>query len=146
MSTLGNVLEGRENTVHTVGPDTTILEAVGEMCRRHVRALLVNEDELPIGILSVRDILKRVLLEHRDASTTRVAEVMTRDLVSIELAVEPCDALAVMTERHIHHLPVVDSSTVIGLLSIDDLVQWSSRNQDAELQALKEYAFGPYSR
>jgi CBS domain-containing protein len=141
---LRSILETKNRTIHAVGPTATVLDAIGMMCRSHVGALLVNEHDGPVGILSDGDIMTRVLLERRDPSTTRVADVMTREVVFVELQVEPEEAMTLMTERRVSQLPVVDSRTVIGIVSVGDLLRWQSRNQDYEIRTLKEYVSGAY--
>jgi len=141
---LRSILETKNRTIQAVGPTATVLDAIGMMCRSHVGALLVNEHDGPVGILSDGDIMTRVLLERRDPSTTRVADVMTREVVFVELQVEPEEAMTLMTERRVSQLPVVDSRTVIGIVSVGDLLRWQSRNQDYEIRTLKEYVSGAY--
>jgi CBS domain-containing protein len=144
MSSLGSILERKNKSTDEVGPAATIFEAIGIMCRSHVGALLVNEHDRPIGILSDGDIMRRVLLEGRDPSTTRVADVMTRDVVAAELHMEPEEAMAVMTERRLSQLPVVESKTVVGIISVCDLLTWRSSDQEFEIRTLKEYVSGGY--
>ena len=141
---LRSILETKNRTIHAVGPTATVLDAIGMMCRSHVGALLVNEHDGPVGILSDGDIMTRVLLERRDTSTTRVADVMTRDVVFVELHLEPEEAMTLMTERRVSQLPVVDGRTVVGIVSVGDLLRWQSRNQDYEIRTLKEYVSGAY--
>jgi CBS domain-containing protein len=144
MSSLRSILEGKHPTTYAVGPAATVLDAIGMMCRSHVGALLVNEHDMPIGILSDGDIMRRVLLERRDPSTTRVSDIMTREVVLVEPQVDPEEAMALMTERRVSQLPVVESRTVIGIISVGDLLQWQTRNQEHEIRTLKEYVSGAY--
>jgi len=144
MSSLRGILERKNKSIDAVGPAATILDAIGIMCRSHVGALLVDEHDRPIGILSDGDIMRRVLLEGRDPSTTRVADVMTRDVVVAEVHMEPEQAMAVMTERRLSQLPVVEGMTVVGILSVCDLLLWRSSDQEFEIRSLKEYVTGGY--
>ena len=145
MSVLRSILEGKDKTIHAVGPDDMVLDAVGKMCRSHVGALLVNEHDRPVGILSERDILTRVLLARRDPSTTRIADVMTREIVFVGLHTELEETMTLMMERRVRQLPVVESRTVVGIVSMSDLLRWQSRNQDYEIRTLKAYVSGPYA-
>lgn len=145
MGAIASILEEKDTTIRAVGPEATVFDAVGEMCRNHVRALLVEEHGAPVGIISERDIMMRVLLERRDPSTTTVADVMTRDIVCIRPDREPEEAMTLMAERHVRHLPVVDFGVVIGIVSMGDLVQWTNHNQEYEIRALKQYVYGGYS-
>jgi CBS domain-containing protein len=144
MSALRTILEAKGTTVHYVGPDVTVLEAVERMCQNRIGALLVEEHDEAIGIISERDIMTRLLLEKRDPARTSVAEIMTRHVLCIDPDQEPEQAMALMTEHRVRHLPVVEGRTVIGLLSIGDLVRWMSRNQDFEIRSLRDYVCGVY--
>jgi CBS domain-containing protein len=144
MSALRTILDGKDKTVHYVGPNVTVREAVSTMCGKHVGALLVEQDDEPIGIVSERDIMTRLVLEHRDPTTTLVADIMTRDVLCISPDQEPEQVMALMTEKRIRHLPVVEGRRVVGIVSIGDLVRWASRNQDFEIRALRDYVCGVY--
>ena len=144
MSALRTILEGKGTTVQYVGPDVTVLEAVNRMCRSHIGALLVEEHDEAIGIITERDIMMRLVLEKRDPAGTRVADIMTRDVLCIDPDQEPEQAMAMMTEHRVRHLPVVEGRRVVGILSIGDLVRWASRNQDFEIRSLYDYVNGVY--
>jgi signal-transduction protein with cAMP-binding, CBS, and nucleotidyltransferase domain len=144
MHTLRSVLESKPKAIHATSPATTVIEAVDAMCNKRVGALLVREGETTVGILSERDILSRIVLARRDPATTRVGDVMTRDIVCIGIDVAPEEAMAVMTERRCRHLPVVLDGKVIGVVSIGDLVRWASRSQEYEIRMLDEYLAGKY--
>ena len=145
MATLRTMLEEKDPTIPTVDPDTSILEAVGKMCQVRVGALLVERFGKPVGILSERDIMTRFLLERRDPVDTRVEEVMTPDVLCIDPDRSPEEAMSLMTERRVRHLPVMEGRSVIGIVSIGDLVRWASRNQEFEIRTLREYVTGVYA-
>lgn len=145
MSALRTILdEKRSHEVHYVGPDATVRDAVAKMCQHHIGALLVEDQGAPIGIVSERDIMVRLVLEHRDPASTRVAEVMTKDVLCIGPDQEPEEVMSIMTQRHVRHLPVVEGRLVIGLVSIGDLVRWASKNQEFEIRVLRDYVCGVY--
>jgi CBS domain-containing protein len=144
MATLHPILETKGRTVHRIAPGAPVLFAVNEMCRHHVGALLVMDGEAPAGIVTERDLLTRLLLERRDPATTRVEEVMTKDVVCIELDSSPHEAMRVMTERRCRHLPVMVDGRIAGLVSIGDLVRWASQSQEFEIRMLQDYVAGKY--
>lgn len=144
MSALRTILDGKGKAVQYVGPNATVIDAVGKMCRSRIGALLVEENDEPIGIVSERDIMSRLVLEKRDPATTRVRDIMTREVLCIDPDQEPEQVMALMTERRVRHLPVVESRKVVGIVSIGDLVRWMSRNQDFEIRALRDYVCGVY--
>jgi CBS domain-containing protein len=144
METLRTILETKGRTVHRTEPDASVLVAVDEMCRHRVGALLVMDRDAPVGIVSERDLLRRVLLERRDPTTTRVGEVMTSEIVCVEIDSSPGKAMRIMTERRCRHLPVLVDGKIGGLVSIGDLVRWASQNQQFEIRMLHEYVEGRY--
>lgn len=144
METLRPILESKGTAVHRAKPGDTVLAAVDEMCRLHVGALLVMEDEVAVGMLSERDLLTRVLLERKDPAATTAREVMTSEIVCVDLDTSPNEAMRVMTERRCRHLPVVTDGKIAGVVSIGDLVRWASRNQEYEIRMLHEFVEGRY--
>jgi CBS domain-containing protein len=144
METLRAILEHKGRAIRTTSPSDQVLAAVDDMCRHHVGALLVMQGEEPVGIISERDLLRRVLLERRDPATTRVEEIMTREIVCVGLDVSPGEAMRVMTERRCRHLPVVVEGRVVGMVSIGDLVRAASDDHEYEIRMLHEYVSGRY--
>ncbi len=144
MSSVREVLEAKGRTVYSTRPDATVSDAIVEMCRVKVGALLVLEEELPVGIISERDLMIRVLLKRLDPEDTKVEAVMTRKVVCIPLDAAVEEAMAIMTNRRCRHLPVVVDKKVVGMLSIGDLVRWASRNQEFEIRMLHDYVEGRY--
>jgi CBS domain-containing protein len=144
MVTVAEILETKGRAVHTTRPDATVVSAVDDMCRLHIGALLVTEGKSPVGIVSERDIMARLVLKRRDPATTRVDEIMTREVVCTNLETSPEEAMAIMTQRRCRHLPVMLEGNVVGVLSIGDLVRWVSRHQEYEIRMLEDYVSGRY--
>jgi CBS domain-containing protein len=144
MNTVQNVLEAKGREVHATTRTTIVLDAVDEMCRLHIGALLVVDQGAPVGIVSERDLLTRVLLKRLDPARTPVAEVMTTDVACIDLECSVEGAMSVMTERRCRHLPVMVDGKMAGLVSIGDLVRWVSRDHVYEIGMLHEYVGGKY--
>lgn len=145
MSALRSILEDKQHKpVQYVGPEATAHEAVAKMCENHIGSLLVEENDEPIGIISERDIMTRLVLRHLDPTKTSVREIMTKDVLCIDPEHEPEQVMALMTERRVRHMPVVEGGKVIGLVSIGDLVRWVSRNQDFEIRVMRDYVCGTY--
>jgi signal-transduction protein with cAMP-binding, CBS, and nucleotidyltransferase domain len=145
MHTIDHVLETKGHAVYWTTPETTIQDVVIEMCRVKVGALLVEDERgSPVGVISERDLMIRVLLGHRDPAKTTVGEVMTPKVVCIEANRAVHEALAVMTSAHCRHLPVVARGEVVGLVSIGDLAREVSADQEYELRMLHDYVDGKY--
>ena len=140
MSKVSEILEGKGRDVLEIGADASVLDAVRLMVERNVGSLLVTDEGGEVaGIVTERDYLRRVTLEGRAEAETRVAEVMSSPLVVVtpETSIDEC--MAIMSDRRIRHLPVVDEGRVAGLVSIGDLVKFRSRQQSFEIQYLTNY-------
>jgi CBS domain-containing protein len=139
MSELENILERKGTSVHRIPSSATVLDAVDELCRLHIGALVVEEKETPVGIVSERDVLTRVTLRRLDPAVTRVGDIMTKEVYCVDLDSSPEEAMRIMTEQRCRHLPVFDEGRLVGIISIGDLVRWVSANQEFEVRVLHEY-------
>lgn len=144
MQPLEIVLEHKGRDVHAVEVTSTVLQAVDKMCRAHVGAVLVMDDDRMVGIFSERDLMTRVVLARKDPARTSVEDVMTRDVVSIGLDTTPREAMALVTERRVRHLPVVVGRRIIGVVSIGDLVRCALDDREHEIAELHDYVAGRY--
>jgi CBS domain-containing protein len=143
---LSKVLAGKARGTSTlsVRPDITVAAAVEVLNHNQVGSVLVMDGERLVGIFTERDILRRVVGERRDPATTRVSDVMTRDLVVMRPSSSVVDAMRVISEKRIRHVPVVDGTTVVGVVSQGDLNHWLVRNQEGQIQDLVDYVTGRY--
>ena len=143
-NTLADVIAVKGSTVHSVAPEATVLDAVRAMNAEKIGALLVRDGEEVVGIFTERDVLCRVLDSERDPATTRVAEVMSTELVAVRPSTRVEEAMAVITEKRCRHLPVFDDGELVGLVSIGDLTRWVSRHQEGHIQDLVNYITRKY--
>ena len=139
MSQVSEILSDKGRNVLEIEAGATVREAVRAMVDANVGSLLVTSSGDVVGIVTERDYLRRVALEGRTDDDTTVGEIMTAPLVVVgpETSIDEC--MAVMTDRRIRHLPVVEDGKVVGLVSIGDLVKFKSRQQSFEIQYLTEY-------
>ena len=144
MDRVETILETKGDTIHTTVPEATVIEAVDQMCRLHVGALVVVREESIVGIFSERDLMTRVVLEQRDPSTTHVGEVMTTGVVSVNCDTSTHDAMELMTNERVRHLPVTDGARMVGLVSIGDLVRWVIADRERLVVELEGYVAGRY--
>lgn len=145
MEPIEGILEAKGHTLHVVATSATVLDAVTTMCSAHVGAVLVMDaDDQLAGIFSERDLMTRVVLSGKDAATTPVVDVMTHDVTCVALDVPILDAMEIMTERRVRHLPVADRRRIVGLVSIGDLVRWTLHDQAVEIEHLQDYVTGRY--
>jgi CBS domain-containing protein len=135
---LAEILEEKGSEVLEIEADESVLEAVGQMVENNVGSLLVTEGGEVTGIVTERDYLRRVTLEGRTEECP-VREIMTSPLVvaTVDTSIDEC--MALMTDRRIRHVPVVEEGRVVGMVSIGDLVKFKSKLQTFEIQFLNDY-------
>ena len=135
---LAEILEEKGGHVLEIDADATVLEAVQQMVAMNVGSLLVTVEGEVTGIVTERDYLRRVTLEDRTEDAP-VREIMSAPLVvaTPETTIDEC--MALMTDRRIRHVPVVEEGEVVGLVSIGDLVKFKSKLQTFEIQFLNDY-------
>jgi CBS domain-containing protein len=119
-----------------------MLQAITSMAERGVGALLVMEGPKLLGIISERDYARRIILQGRRSADTRVEEVMTSDVIAVSVDMTVEQGLALMTERHFRHLPVIENGRVVGVVSIGDLVKEVIKDQQFEIEELRRYVSG----
>ena len=140
MLTLKRLLERKGRNVISIGPDEPVLEAVRSMADRHVGALMVLDGGgHVVGIVSERDYARKVVLQGRSSADTPIRDIMTSSVISITLDASVHDAMRVMTERRIRHLPVMAGDRLEGIVSIGDLVKAVIEEQQAEIDSLQAY-------
>ncbi|MCO6511096.1 MAG: CBS domain-containing protein [Aridibacter famidurans] len=139
MKLVKHLLEQKGNEIWSIEPDRSVLDAIKMMAEKGIGALLVMDGEQLTGILSERDYARKVILQGRSSRDTAVREIMTDKVFSTnpERSVEEC--MALMTEKRIRHLPVVNSGAVIGVLSIGDLVKAKIEEQEFQIKQLESY-------
>ena len=139
MNRVKEILDDKGGDVLQIEGDASVLDAVKRMVDAGVGSLLVTDEGEIAGIFTERDYLRRMTLEDRDAKETPVREVMSSPLVAVtpQTAVDEC--MAMMTDRRIRHLPVVDEGNVVGVVSIGDLVKFKSKQQSFEIKYLTDY-------
>lgn len=138
------LLDIKGHNVFSVGPEDPVMDAVTEMDARGVGSLLVVANGLPVGIITERDVLRRVVAVKRDPKATPVGEVMTREVVAIHPDATVADAMALVDSRRCRHLPVVEEGKLLGLISSGDLTHWESRHHKFEIKQLVNFITGQY--
>lgn len=137
---LAEILERKGADVLVIDADASVLEAVQLMVERNVGSLLVTEGGEIDGIVTERDYLRRVTLEGRTDEETRVREIMSSPLIVVTPDTTIDECMALMTDRRIRHVPVVEEEgRVVGLVSIGDLVKYRSERQAFEIRYLNDY-------
>lgn len=143
MTNVAQVLSNKvHQAVYTIRPDSTVLEAISLMAEKGIGALVVTHEDSVIGILSERDYTRKIALMQRTSFDTTVNEIMTPKVITVTSATSVEDCLALMTDRHLRHLPVVENDKLIGLISIGDLVKAAMEDQRKLIDQLQQYISG----
>lgn len=143
MTNVAQVLSDKvHQAVYTIRPDSTVLEAISLMAEKGIGALVVTHEDSVIGILSERDYTRKIALMQRTSFDTTVNEIMTPKVITVTSATSVEDCLALMTDRHLRHLPVVENDKLIGLISIGDLVKAAMEDQRKLIDQLQQYISG----
>jgi CBS domain-containing protein len=143
--TVSRILERKGSSlVWSIGPNATVYEAIKLMAQKNVGALFVLEDNRLAGVISERDYTRKVILQGKSSKETSVSEIMTKDLVTADPNDNITECMRVMTERRVRHLPVLEGSKVVGVVSIGDVLKWVISAQDATIDHLEKYITGSY--
>jgi CBS domain-containing protein len=137
-----HLLSKKDTGIVSVTPDASVLDAIKLMAERGIGSLLVMRGDTMAGIVTERDYARKVIVMGRSSESTTVSEIMTADVLSVppDKTVNAC--MALMSERKIRHLPVVDNDKVLGMLSMRDLVQAIIADQKDEIEQLEHYISG----
>ncbi len=148
MKIVRRLLEGKTKGVWSITPDRTVEEAVRLMAEHDVGALLVVVQGRLVGIVTERDVVRKAVLQGRNPATTPIAEIMTERVLYVrpEQTVEEC--MALMTDKHLRHLPVLDDGRILGIVSIRDVVADLIAEKSFIIEQLENYIYDipPYSR
>ena len=139
MGKVRNILESKSKIIFSVSPDTSVYIALEVMFDKNISSLLVLENNQPVGIFTERDYARKIALKGRNSRDTRMSEIMTKNLITITPDYTIEDAMRIMTEKHIRHLPVLENEKLIGVISIGDLVKYLIEEQKFIIGNLENY-------
>jgi CBS domain-containing protein len=139
MKTVRQIIEGKTHKVLSISPDATVYDALKLMAERDVGALVVMDGDRLVGIFSERDYARKVILHGKASKDTYVREIMTEKVLCVrpEQTMDQC--MALMTDKRVRHLPVLDHKHVIGVISIGDVVKEVISEQQFMIEQLEQY-------
>ena len=142
MLTLREILKARPNQVWHVSPEATVYEVLEVMAARDIGAVPIVERGKLVGIFSERDCARHLVLRQLSARDTQVRQLMSTPVlyVGLEHTIEDC--MALMTERHVRHLPVLEKGELVGIMSMRDVVRHLISGRDYEIEQLEHYITG----
>ena len=142
MDTIQGVLDTKGHDVWSIDSDASVYAAIEMMATRHVGALLVVDGGAPVGILSERDYARKVILKGRASRETQVREIMTSPVIFTNPTITVEQAMGIMTEKRIRHLPVREEGQIVGIVSLGDLVKSIIDDQRFTIDQLERYIAG----
>ena len=142
MKTVRDILDTKGHDVWCIGPESTVFDALRLMAEKGIGALVVRDDARVAGIISERDYARKVVLLGRTSPNTLVKEIMTSQVAYIRLEQPIEECMAIMTDKRIRHLPVMNEGKLVGIISIGDLVKSIIADQKFMIEQLERYITG----
>jgi CBS domain-containing protein len=139
MKTVRQLLQSKGSQVHSIAPDAKVIEALRTMAEKEVGALAVVEGGQLAGMISERDYARKVILQGKSSHDTPVREIMTAKVHTVELRHTVDECMALVTQKRVRHLPVVEGDRLCGMLSIGDLVKEVIAEQQQTIRELENY-------
>ncbi|UCG24034.1 MAG: CBS domain-containing protein [Chloroflexota bacterium] len=142
MTSIRQLLDKKGRNVWSTSPEASVYDALLLLAEKNIGALLVLQDGELAGIVSERDYARKVILHGKASMETQVKEIMTEEVIIVDPQKSVKEALALMTDKHIRHLPVIEGTQIVGLVSIGDLVKSIIADQELMISQLEQYISG----
>jgi CBS domain-containing protein len=143
MTSVAQILKSKPNqSVHTITASDSVYDAIKLMAEKQIGALVVTDRDSVAGIITERDYARKVVLKDRSSKTTPVRDIMSKAVRFVRPDQSSDECMALMTDRRIRHLPVIDQERLVGMISIGDLVKNIIAEQQFTIQQLEHYISG----
>ena len=142
MARIAEILRGKQTEVLKIDASATVFEALKKIVEQNVGSILVTRGDEVVGIMTERDYRRKIAIFGRTSHDTLVGEIMSSPLIYVTPETTVEESMAIMTDRRIRHLPVVENDEVVGIVSIGDVVKFQSREQSFQIKYLTEYISG----
>jgi CBS domain-containing protein len=139
---VGVILAQKGSTIWSIASNSMVFDAIQLMADKNVGALPVVDNDQLVGIISERDYTRKVSLKGKSSKETPVREIMTQEVVTVNVVETVSECMRIMTDSRIRHLPVMEGNKMVGLVSLGDLVKWTILAQAATIHALEKYIIG----
>lgn len=136
------LLKIKNKDVWTIEPGASVYDAIAEMATKQIGALVVTEEERVVGIITERDYARKVILQDKSSKSTPVREIMTKRVIYVQPDQRIEECMAIMTEKRIRHLPVLDGGRLLGIISIGDVVKELISEKEFLIDQLTRYISG----
>ena len=142
MKTARDLLREKGPQVYSTSPDASVYDALQQMADKNIGALIVFEGDRMVGLISERDYARKIVLKNKFSRETAVAEIMSRDVVTVTPDKNLEECMEVITARRVRHLPVVEDDRVLGIISIGDVVKGIIKHKEFVIEQLEYYIKG----
>ena len=129
----------KASTIWSIGPNAMVIDAIQLMGQKNVGALPVVDNGTLVGIISERDYTRKVILKGMSSKETPVSDIMTAQVLTVTPSESVIECMRIMTEKRVRHLPVLEGTNLVGILSIGDMVNWFISAQTATIDNLERY-------
>jgi CBS domain-containing protein len=136
----GILAHKKASTVWSIGPNAMVVDAIRLMDEKNVGALPVVDNGKLVGIVSERDYTRKIIVKGRSSEDTPVSDIMTKQVLTVNPSNSVTDCMQIMTDKRVRHLPILEGSKLVGILSIGDVVNWLMSAQKAALDNLERYS------
>ena len=130
----------KASTVWSIGPNAMVFDAIQLMDEKNVGALPVVDNKTLVGVVSERDYTRKIIVKGRSSKDTPVSDIMTKELLTVNSGDSVAECMRIMTEKRVRHLPVLEGTKLVGILSIGDVVNWLMSAQKAMIDNLERYS------